>query len=114
MRTLWYSATQPTPQSTKGAGPKVQRPKLSKDARAALAARRKASRESYAKALRDAAGKVNNITEEVATATRQTICRVARDLHMEGHLSRKRHQKPNAWNAFLWSKSQENGSNGME
>jgi len=113
MKTLWYSGAQPTSRTTKGAGPKAQKLKLTKKACTELYTRCKASHKNYVQALKDATKKINDIMSEVAKTNHKGIRQVAQDLHFEGHLSQKHHQKPNTWNAFLWSKSQEKKNNGM-
>ncbi|KIL56720.1 hypothetical protein M378DRAFT_16817 [Amanita muscaria Koide BX008] len=85
-------------------------PKLSKEARASLLARHRASRELYSDAMKTAVAQVNKITQTLATSQHKSIRHVEKDLRFASQLTRKRHQKTNAWNAWIWSISQEKGN----
>lgn len=111
MQTRFYQPTRGSSRSTQGAKPrKARRPKLSKEAHEALRERRRASAEKFDTALRAAWSTIDGITDNLATSHHKSIRRVQSELHMGSLLTRKRHSKTNAWNAFLWKASQEKES----
>ena len=111
VRTRFYRPVRTATRSTQGdQNKKTKRPKLSQEAQASLRARRRASRELYSDAMKTAVAQVNEITENLAISQHKSIRRVEKDLRFASQLTRKQHQKTNAWNAWIWSISREKGN----
>jgi hypothetical protein len=91
---------------------KTKRPQLSKEARAAVNARRRQASQNYRNDLEEAWKKIDEVTENLAATHHKSIRRVQSELHMGSIMAKREHKKTNAWNAFCWKKSQdkENGN----
>jgi hypothetical protein len=113
MRTRFYSTSTKPGRTTQGIAQKVSRPKLAKDVRAAINARRRLASQSYQRALKDTWGKIDELTENLTIAHHKSIQHVRLELHMGRQISRMGPKKTSAWNAFCWKKAQEkeNGRN---
>lgn len=85
----------------------MQRPKLSKEARAITREQRRLSKEKFDTALKGAWQTMDGMVSDLATSHGKSQRRVQTELHMGSQLTRKQHGKTNAWNAFLWKASQE-------
>lgn len=107
MRTRFYRTSTKPGQATQGIARKVSRPKLTKDVRAAIAARRRLASQSYRSALRETWGKIDELIENLALAHHKSLRQVQLELHMGRQLGHRERKKTNAWNAFCWKKSQE-------
>jgi hypothetical protein len=107
MRTRFYQTSTKSSRTTLGVKRKVNRPKLSADARAALLARRRQASQNYKNALGETWDTIDKLTEDLAIAHRKSLQRVQCELHMGHRLAHKTRQKTNAWNAFTWKKSQD-------
>ena len=107
MRTRFYRTSTIPGQATQGIARKVSRPKVTKDVRAAIAARRRLASQSYKSALRDTWVKIDELTENLAVAHHKSLRQVQLELHMGHQVSHTEHKKTNVWNAFCWKKSQE-------
>lgn len=83
------------------------RPRLSEEARAAVNARRRNAAEHYQKDLAEAWAKIDETTADLAAVHHKSLRRVQSELHMGHLLSRTKHTKTSAWNAFCWKKNQE-------
>jgi hypothetical protein len=86
---------------------KVNRPKLSAEARAALLARRRQASQCYKNALSETWDTIDKLTEDLSVAHHKSLQRVQSELHMGHRLACKSRKKTNAWNAFTWKKSQD-------
>jgi hypothetical protein len=110
MCTRFYKpAVQPTENNTKKNN--APRPKLSKEAQAALSARRCAASEKYHDALQKIWSKLDEETTSIAVEHSKSLRKVQMDLQMGRQLSLKRHSKVSAWNTFCWKKHQEEKEN---
>lgn len=111
MRTQFYTARAKPARATQGILRKILRPKLSKEARIAISARRRLASKSYRNALEETWKKIDNLTADLAVAHHKSLRRVQSELHMGSRLSRVQRKKTNVWNAFCWKKAQdkENG-----
>lgn len=108
MRSRFFKPSRGSSRTTQGVRlRKVQRPKLSKEARAITRQQRRLSKENFNTAVKGAWSTIEGITNDLATAHAKSLRRVQSELHMGSQLTRKRHGKTNAWNAFLWKVSQE-------
>jgi|ERR1700733_2591030 len=111
MRTRFYHTSTRATRTTLGVKRKINRPKLSADARAALLARRRQASQNYKNALGETWTTIDKLTQELATSHHKSIQRVQSELHTGHELARKERKKTSVWNAFTWKKSQdkENG-----
>jgi dGTP triphosphohydrolase len=107
MRTRFYQASAKHPRMTQGVKKKPQRPKLSKEARAALNARRRLAAKRYKDALGETWNTIDKLTEEIAASHHKSVRHVQTELHTGLHRSHTERTKTSAWNAFTWKKSQE-------
>ena len=107
------SAGQPL-QPTQGVKRHAARPKLSKEAHAALRTQRQGKNENYNSALNEADKAISNIIESVAVSHQKSIRRVEATLKM-GHdpITNAHRKKTSAWNAFCWKKMQERHEEGL-
>jgi hypothetical protein len=111
--TRFYVPRRKARRSTQGPKQQVVRPKLSPEVRRDAIRKREKNRKEYREALNNALAKIDEITAEVATIHRKSIRRVQEDLHMVSQLKRKRQQKTNAWNAWIWHISQDAEKSGV-
>jgi hypothetical protein len=90
---------------------KTKRPKLTKEARIAVNARRRVAAHNYKNDLEEAWSKIDEVTEDLALTHHKSVRRVQSELHMGRQLASRECKKTNGWNAFCWKKSQnkENG-----
>jgi hypothetical protein len=107
MRTRFYRTSTIPGQATQGIARKVSRPKVTKDVRAAIAARRRLASQSYKSALRETWVKIDELTENLAVAHHKSLRQVQLELHMGRQVGHTERKKTNVWNAFCWKKSQE-------
>ena len=114
MKTRFYNTSTKAGRTTQGAR-KFHRPKLTKDVRAAITARRRLASQSYRSALKDTWEKIDELTENLAVAHHKSIRQVQLELHMGRQVGSTGRKKTSAWNAFCWKKSQEkeNGNNSV-
>ncbi|KIL54246.1 hypothetical protein M378DRAFT_92922 [Amanita muscaria Koide BX008] len=105
MRTRFYSTPSEPRKLTQGAQKENRRPQLSKEARAAVNARRHLSAQKYRSGLDAAWSKINEVTENLATTHHKSVRRVRSHLHLSRQAPGTK--RTNAWNAFCWKKSQE-------
>jgi hypothetical protein len=114
MKTRFYNTSTKVGRTTQDAR-KFHRPKLTKDVRAAITARRRLVSQSYKSALKDTWGKIDELTKNLAVAHHKSICQVQLELHIGRQVGLTGHKKTSAWNAFCWKKSQEkeNGINSL-
>jgi hypothetical protein len=106
MRTRFYQ-TSSTHAKTTGVKKRIKRPKLSKEARAALNERRRLSAKRYMNALGETWNTLDKLAEDVAVSHHKSVSRVRTELHTGIQRSRIQRKKTSAWNAFTWKKSQE-------
>ena len=106
MRTRFYQ-TSATHAKTTGVKKRIKRPTLTKEARAALNARRRLAAKKYRDALGDSWNTLDKLTEDIAVSHHKSIRRVQTELHTGIQRSRIGRKKTSAWNAFTWKKSQE-------
>jgi len=107
MRARFYQTSAKYTRTTQGVKKKIQRPKLSKEAHAALNARRLLAAKRYKDALGETWKTIDKLTEEIATSNHKSVRRVQTELHTGLQRSRTERKKTSAWNAFTWKKSQE-------
>jgi dGTP triphosphohydrolase len=107
MRTRFYQVSGKHAGTTQGIKKKIQRPKLSKEARAALNARRQLAAKRYKDALGETWNTIDKITEDIASSHHKSVRRVQMELHTGLQHSRTERKKTSAWNVFTWKKSQE-------
>lgn len=110
MRGRFYKATQQAsarnaPRRAKGL------PKITKEGRAVLNARRKESSAKYHEALEQAWASLEETISRIATDHRKSIRRVESDLRLGRPVSLQQHSRKSAWNAFLWKKCLEEKEN---
>ncbi|KAG2114527.1 hypothetical protein DEU56DRAFT_748933 [Suillus clintonianus] len=85
---------------------------LSKEARAALTARRRENAHQFRSALGDAWNGLDETVKEIASSHHKSFRRVQNDLCLGRGMMRFKRSKLNAWNAFCWKKRQDNQENG--
>jgi len=100
--------------ATKNGSKRIQgitrmRPKvhLSKEARQLLTAKRHESSACYRKSLATAWSTIHEAAIQIATDHSKSVRKVQSELHMGHSLLLSKHTKGNAWNAFVWKKSQD-------
>ena len=81
MRTCFYQVSGKHAGTTQGIKKKIQCPKLSKEARTALSARRHLAAKRYRDALGKTWNTINKITEDIASSHHKSVCRVQMELH---------------------------------
>lgn len=106
MRTRFYQTSAKHAKTT-GVKKRIKRPKLSKEARAILNARRQLAAQRYRDALGDSWNTLDKLTEDIAVSHHKSIRRVQTELHTGIQRSRIQRKKTSAWNAFTWKKSKE-------
>ncbi len=111
MRGRFYKARSKLAQATNVSRPLGHHPKLSKEYRASLNARRKESVAKYHAALNEAWDGLDKTIARIAEEHNKSVRRVESDLHFSRPVSLKQHSKRNAWNAFFWKKCQEEKEN---
>jgi hypothetical protein len=84
--------------------PKVH---LSKEARRLLTAKRRESSARYRKSLGTAWSTIHEAAIQIATDHSKSVRKVQSELHMGHSLLLSKRTKGNAWNAFIWKKSQD-------
>ena len=107
MRVRFYETSAKHARMTQGIKKKIQRPKLSKEARAALNARQQLAAQRYKDALGETWNTIDKLTEEIAASNHKSVRHVQTELHTGLQCSRTERKKTSAWNAFTWKKSQE-------
>ena len=112
MRTRFYTASSKLGRITQAVSKKAKRPQLSKEAHAAVNARRRQAAQNYQNDLGEAWKKIDEVVETLAATHHKSVRRVQSDIHMGSMITKRVHKKSNAWNAFCWKKSQnkENGN----
>ncbi|KAG1792380.1 hypothetical protein EV424DRAFT_1280151, partial [Suillus variegatus] len=85
---------------------------LSKEARAALTARRRENAHQFRSALGDAWNGLDETVKEIASSHHKSFRRVQNDLCLGQGMMRFKRSKLNAWNTFCWKKRQDNQENG--
>ena len=109
----WYESSQLPSRSTQGPQQRTQRPQLSHEARAAIKERRLDSRLKYVAAVGKVVSDFEKAAEDVASNHHKSVRRVEQDVRLSSDLTRKHHKKSNAWNAWVWYKSQDKENLGM-
>ena len=99
---------------TKNSSKRVQgttriRPKvhLSKEARQLLTAKRRESSARYRKSPATAWSTIHEVAIQIAADHGKSVRKVQSELHMGHSLFLSKRVKANAWNAFIWKKSQD-------
>lgn len=113
MKTWYYLPQRNGLCSTQGVKYPANHPKLTKEAHQALQERRRNSRNTYCSSLNNALSKINELTGEMAITHHKSLQRIEEDLYMRSHLSQKRQQRTNSWNAWVWYMSQKKKNHGM-
>lgn len=101
-------------QPTQGTNPHAPRPKLSKEARAALRAQQAGKNKAYNRALDDASKAISNIIENVAVSHNKSLQRIESTLHMgRDSITNAHREKSSAWNGFSKKVLQERRAQGL-
>lgn len=111
MATQTFHATQ-THKRVQALPTRHTRVTLSKEARAALTARRRENAHQFRSALGDAWNGLDETVKEIASSHHKSFRRVQNDLCLGRGMMRFKRSKLNAWNAFCWKKRQDNQENG--
>ncbi|KAG0699235.1 hypothetical protein DFH29DRAFT_769150, partial [Suillus ampliporus] len=85
---------------------------LSKEAHAALTARRRENAHQFRSALGGAWNGLDETVKEIASSHHKSFRRVQNDLCLGRGMMRFKHSKLNVWKAFCWKKRQDNQENG--
>jgi hypothetical protein len=102
-----YSVGRPL-QPTQAVKERAPRPKLSKEAQAALRAQQQSKGKAYNLALDDANKAINDIIENVAVTHKKSLQRVESTLHMgRDPITNQQRSKSTAWNGFARRKVKE-------
>lgn len=109
----WYKTSRPPSRLNQGPGRRTKPPQLSKEARAAIKERRHNNQLNYNAALAKTISNFEKAASEVASTHHKSLRRVEKDVRLTSDLLRKRHQKTNVWNAWVWYKSQDKENLGM-
>ena len=107
MRTCFYQVSGKHAETTQGIKKKIQHPRLSKKARAALNARWHLAAKHYKDALGETWNMIDKITEDISSSHHKSVRRVQMELYTSLQRSHTEQKKTSAWNAFTWKKSQE-------
>jgi hypothetical protein len=107
MRTHFYNTSTGVSRTTLGVKRKINRPKLSPEAHAALLACWQQASQSYKNALGETWDTIDKLAQELATSHHKSLQHVQSELHMGQKLAWKERKITSAWNAFNWKKSQE-------
>ena len=103
----WYEPSRPALRSRQGPRRHTKPPQLSKEARAAIKERRHDNQLKYNTALAKTVFDFEKAASDVASTHHKSIRRVEQDVRLNSDLLRKRQKKSNAWNAWVWYKSQD-------
>ena len=101
MPAQFYHSTAKTTQGVRRTHKRVQ---LTKEARAAINARRREASDKFQRDLEKAWTNINEATETLASTHHKSIRRVQSELHMGQNIAWRRRSKNSLWNAFCWKK----------
>jgi len=110
-RAVMLQNDHPATKLRQGHVPHKPRPKMSKEARQQVAARRKESTNTYAEALEEASGEIKTIAAQVAETHHKTIHEVKNALYLgPGHFLHGKHRTRSAWHTFQWKRRESGGT----
>jgi len=104
MRTRFYQSTAKPSGHIQRIARKHKKVQLTKEARAAINARRREASKQYKQDVDKVWAELCEKTENLASTHHKSVRRVQSELHLGQSLAHRRHAKPNAWNAFCWKK----------
>ena len=109
----WYESSQPPLQSTQGPCHQIQWPQLSQEAHTAIKEHHLDSQLKYNSAVVTAVSNFEKAASDVASTHHKSLCCVEQDVCLSSDLICKHHRQSNAWNAWVWHKSQDKENLGM-
>ena len=103
----WYVSSRPPSQSKQGPRRQTKPPQLSQEARTAIKAHHHDNQLKYNTAVAKTISELEKAVSDVASTHHKSLRRVEKDVRLNSDLMRKQHKRSNAWNAWVWYKSQD-------